>query len=117
MLDRIKGSLDPADLDGEDRSAYLRMVETLERGGLEALGREVGQFPASLEGLVRRAWAAPPPGIGDEVVDEVVARIRLDAVARRKRGIIAGLAEAERLGDRERVAALEAEWRELNGRQ
>jgi DNA primase len=114
--ERVAAALDPADLDGEDRAAYLRMVETLERGGLEALGREVAGFPAELEKLVRRAWAAPPPGIGDEVVDDVVRRIRRDAVARRKRGIIAGLAEAERLGDRERVAALEAEWRELNGR-
>jgi hypothetical protein len=65
---------------------------------------------------IRKAWAAPPPGIEDDVVDDVVRRISRTAMARRKRGIIAGLAEAERLGDHEKVAALEVEWRELSGR-
>jgi hypothetical protein len=115
-LERVRATLNLADLEGDDRLAYLHMVETLQRGGLEALGRELTDFPVELESLVRKAWAAPPPGVSDEVVDDVVARIARSAMARRKRGIIAGLAEAERLGDRERVAALEAEWRQLNGR-
>jgi hypothetical protein len=92
-------------------------VETLQKGGLEALGRELTDFPVELESLVRKAWAAPPPGVSDEVVDDVIGRIARSAMTRRKRGIIAGLAEAERLGDREKVAALEAEWRQLNGRR
>jgi DNA primase len=115
-LERVRASLNLADLEGNDRVAYLHMVETLQRGGLEALGREVGDYPAELEALVRKAWAAPPPGIGDDVVDDVIRRIARDAMHRRKRGIIAGLAEAERLGDHEKVAALEVEWRELSGR-
>ncbi|MBJ7599943.1 DNA primase [Candidatus Nephthysia bennettiae] len=115
VLERIRATLNLADLEGDDRVAYLHMVETLQRGGLEALGRELTGFPPELEGLVRKAWAAPPPSVSDDVVDDVVRRIARSARARRKRGIIAGLAEAERLGDRERVAALEAEWRQLNG--
>jgi hypothetical protein len=88
----------------------------LQKGGLEALGRDLADFPVELEGLVRQAWAAPPPGVSDDVVDDVVARIARSAVVRRKRGIIAGLAEAERSGDREKVAALEVELRQLNER-
>jgi DNA primase len=115
-LERVRATLNLADLEGDDRLAYLHMVETLQKGGLEALGRELAGFPVELESLVRQAWAAPPPGVSDEVVDDVVARIARSAVVRRKRGIIAGLAEAERLGDREKVAALEAELRQLNDR-
>jgi DNA primase len=115
-LERVRATLNLADLEGDDRIAYLQMVETLQRGGLEALGREVGNYPPDLEALIRKAWAAPPPGIEDDVVDDVVRRISRTAMARRKRGIIAGLAEAERLGDHEKVAALEVEWRELSGR-
>jgi DNA primase len=116
-LERVRATLNLADLEGDDRLAYLHMVETLQKGGLEALGRELTDFPVELESLVRKAWAAPPPGVSDEVVDDVIGRIARSAMTRRKRGIIAGLAEAERLGDRERVAALEAEWRQLNGRR
>jgi DNA primase len=116
-LERVRATLNLADLEGDDRLAYLHMVETLQKGGLEALGRELTDFPVELESLVRKAWAAPPPGVSDEVVDDVIGRIARSAVTRRKRGIIAGLAEAERLGDREKVAALEAEWRQLNGRR
>jgi hypothetical protein len=54
--------------------------------------------------------------VSDDVVDDVVARIARSAMVRRKRGIIAGLAEAERIGDRQKVAALEAELRQLNDR-
>jgi DNA primase len=116
VLERIRATLNLADLEGDDRVAYLHMVETLQKGGLEALGRDLPDFPAELESLVRQAWAAPPPSVDDEVVDDVIRRIASSARARRKRGIIAGLAEAERLGDRERVAALESEWKQLDGR-
>jgi DNA primase len=112
-LERVRATLNLADLEGDDRIAYLHMVETLQKGGLEALGKELTGFPAELESLIRKAWAAPPPGVSDEVVDDVIRRIARSAMARRKRGIIAGLAEAERLGDRERVTALEAEWSRL----
>lgn len=115
-LDRVLGILDPADLQEDDRAAYLRTVSALERGGLDALGQELAEFPAEEQGLIRRAWAAPPPALQDEVVDEVVRRIKRQARRRRILAIIDSLTEAERRRDRAQVEFLEAQLNELRER-
>src|SRR5262249_34483934 len=112
-LDRVLGILDPADLQEDDRAAYLRTVSALERGGLDALGHELAEFPPEEQGLIRRAWAAPPPALRDEVVDDVVRRIKKQARRRRILAIIDSLTEAERRRDRAQVEFLEAQLNEL----
>jgi hypothetical protein len=113
-LQRVRSRLRPEeDLDGDDRATYLRMVETLERGGLEALVRELAGYPAEEQDLVRRAWASPPPDVDDSVVDDVVQNLRRRSIKRRHRALRSELAEAERRGDGELVATLEAELRKL----
>src|SRR5262249_58365789 len=87
-LDRVLGILDPADLEEDERAAYLRMVSALEKGGPEALGRDLDQFPAEEQRLVRKAWAAPPPALDDAVVDELVGRIKDRPKSRRKHALI-----------------------------
>jgi hypothetical protein len=113
---RVLGILDPADLDEDDRAAFLRLVSALERGGLEGLDKELVEFTSEEQALVRRAWAAPPPAVQDEVVDEIVRRIRRQARRRRALVIIDRLTEAERCGDRAQVEALEAQLNELRER-
>jgi len=115
-LPRVLGILDPADLEDVDRAAYLRMVSALERGGLDGLGRELGEFPAEEQGLVRKAWAMPPPAAQDEVVDEIVRRIRRQAKRRRILAIADGLSSAERRGDRAQVEVLQSQLNELRER-
>ena len=110
---RVREQLPPEELDEVDRVAYLRMLETLGRGGLEALGAEISTYPEEEQGLVRKAWASPPPGDVDADVDEAVRRIRHKTVQNRHRALRSELADAERRGDRERVAVLEAQIREL----
>jgi DNA primase len=112
-IGRIQAALDPEDLGDEDRSAYFRIVGSLEKGGVEALNRELPSFPAEEESRVRRAWAAPPPRDDDEVVDDLIRRIRDQARQRRRRVIIRDLAEAEGRGDEAAVAALERQWQSL----
>ena len=112
-VDRVARQLEPEDLDEDERSTYARMVELLTRGGLQTLNRELGSFEEEEQDLIRRAWASPPPGIGDEVVDEVVLRLKRDALQNRMRAIMSGLVDAERRGDQGQVAVLEAEHREL----
>lgn len=114
-LERVLGILDPSDLVEDDRAAYLRVVEALQRGGLDGLGRDLGGFPAEEQDLVRRAWAAPPPGVGDQV-DDLVLRLRRDALYRRHREIKRHLTEAEQRGDRARVSVLEMQLKELSER-
>lgn len=106
---RVRDQLPPEELDDEDRVAYLRMLETLDRGGLEALSAAISTFPDEEQVLVRKAWASPPPGD----VDDAVRRIRQRAIQNRHRALRSELADAERRGDRERVGLLEAEIREL----
>ena len=93
------------------------MLETLQRGGFEALGREVSEYPEEEQDLIRQAWHNPPPSVDDALVDELVTRVRQEAAKKRRLAIISGLAEAERRQDRERAAALEAELRELTHRE
>ena len=115
-LSRVLGILDPADLQEDDQAAYLRMVSALERGGLDALGSELAEFPAEEQGLVRRAWASPPPSVDDEVVDKLVLHIKRDARRRQRLAIIDSLTEAERRRDRAQIELLEAQLNELKGR-
>jgi DNA primase len=114
-LERVLGILDPADLADEDRTAYLRMAEALERGGSEGLSGELDGMPAEVQSLVRRAWASPPPpsGTRNEVVDELIRRIRREARRRRVLAIADGLSSAERRGDRAQVEILQSQLNEL----
>ena len=115
-LERVLGILDPADLEDGDRAAYLRLVTALERGGLDGLGQELEGLTTEEQRLVRRAWAAPPPSVDDEVIEEVIRRIQRQARRRRALAMIDSLREAERRGDPARVAALQAQLKELRER-
>jgi DNA primase len=115
--ERVRARLKPDELEEDERGAYVRMLETLQRGGFEALGREVSEYPEEEQDLIRQAWHNPPPSVDDALVDELVTRVRHEAAKKRRLAIISGLAEAERRQDRERAAALEAELRELTRRE
>jgi DNA primase len=110
---RARAVLQVEDLDEEDRRTYLRMLETFERGGREALGTELTDYSEEEQDLIRRAWHNPPPRLDDEVVEDLVRRLRRDSLQNRRRGIISDLREAESRGDGERVAQLETELREM----
>jgi DNA primase len=112
-FDRVRTKITPDELDEEDRGIYVRMLETYERGGASGLEKELAGYPAEEQDLIRRAWAAPPPNVDEEVAVELAERIRLDHMRGRHSGIIRELSEAERGKDSERVARLEAEAREL----
>src|SRR5207245_9500087 len=89
------------------------MLESYERGGASGLEKELAGYPAEEQDLIRRAWAAPPPNVDEEVAMELAERIRLDHMRGRHSGIIRELSEAERGKDSERVERLEAEARKL----
>jgi DNA primase len=112
-FERIRTKLTPEDLDDEDRGIYVRMMETYDRAGASGLENELGNYPAEVQDLIRRAWAAPPPSVDGQVAEELVARLRLDRMKGRHSGIIRELSDAERGRESERVARLEAEAREL----
>jgi DNA primase len=112
-FERIRTKITPDELDEEDRGMYVRMLETFERGGAAGLEKELGDYPAEEQDLIRRAWAAPPPNVDDRLAEELVARIRLDRMKVRHSGIIRELSEAERGREADRVARLEAEASEL----
>jgi DNA primase len=109
----IRTSITPDELDEEDRGMYVRMLETFDRGGAAGLEKELGEYPAEEQDLIRRAWAAPPPNVDDKLAEELVSRIRLDRMKVRHSGIIRELSEAERGREADRVARLEAEASEL----
>jgi DNA primase len=115
-LERVLGILDPADLEDDDHGAYHHLVSALQAGALDRSGQELADLSAEEQGLVRRAWASPPPTVHDEVVDELVRRIRRQARRRRALAIIDSLTEAERRGDRAEVEVLEAQLSELRER-
>jgi hypothetical protein len=73
----------------------------------------LGGYPLEEQELIRRAWAAPPPSVDDDVAAELAERIRLDHMKGRHSGIIRELSEAERKQDTPGVARLEAEAQEL----
>jgi DNA primase len=112
-FDLVRTKITPDELDEEDRGIYERMLETYERAGVSGLEKELAGYPAEEQDLIRRAWAAPPPSVDDEVAVELAERITLDRMRSRRSGIIRELSEAERGKDSERVARLEAEAREL----
>jgi DNA primase len=112
-FDRVRTMLAPDELDEGDRGIYVRMLETYERGGVSGLEMELAEYPAEEQDLIRRAWAAPPPSVDDEVAVGLAERIRLDHMRARHSGIIRELSEAERGKDSELVARLEAQAAEL----
>jgi DNA primase len=112
-FEQVRTKITPEELDEADRGIYVRMLETYERGGESGLEKELGGYPAEEQDLIRRAWAAPPPSVDDEVAVELAERIRLDRMKSRHSAIIRELSEAERGRDTPGVARLEAEAREL----
>jgi len=112
-FERVRTKLRPDELDEEDRGTYVRMLETYERGGASGLETELAGYPPEEQDLIRRAWAAPPPSVDDEVAVELAERIRLDHMKGLHSGIIRELSEAESGKDSEGVARLEAKAREL----
>jgi DNA primase len=113
-FDRVRAMITPEELDEVDRGIYVRMLETYERGGASGLESELAGYPAEEQDLIRRAWAAPPPSVDDEVAVELAERIRLDRMKGRLSAIIRELSEAERGRDSARVTRLESEARELS---
>ncbi|MFI5283018.1 MAG: DNA primase [Candidatus Dormibacterales bacterium] len=113
-FERVRTKLTPEELDDQDRETYVRMLETYERGGADGLAAELAGYPAEEQDLIRRAWAAPPPNVDDEVAEGLANRIRLERMKSSLSGIIRALSEAERGLDAEKVARLEGEARELS---
>ncbi len=112
-FDRVRAKLTAQELDEDDRPIYIRMLESYERAGSTGLEADLAGYPAEEQDLIRRAWAAPPPNVDDEVAVELAERIRLEHMKGMQNGIIRELSEAERGRDSERVAQLEAQAREL----
>jgi DNA primase len=112
-LEQVRTKLTAQELDESDRAVFVRMLESYERGGPAGLEAELAGYPPEDQDLIRRAWAAPPPNVDDEVAVELAERIRLEHMKGMRSGIIRELSEAERGKDSERVARLEAEAREL----
>ena len=112
-FDRVRTRLTPEELDSGDRDVFIRMLGSYDRGGPAGLEADLALYPPEEQDLIRRAWAAPPPNVDDEVAVELAERIRLDNMKGMHSGIIRELSEAERGRDSERVARLEAEAREL----
>ncbi len=112
-FDGVRSRLTAEELDSDDRAVYVRMLESYERGGPAGLEADLAGYPSEEQDLIRRAWAAPPPNVDDEVAVELAERIRLEHMKGMHSGIIRELSEAERGRDSERVVRLEAEAREL----
>jgi len=112
-FERVRTNVTPDELDEQDRGIYVRMLETYERGGVSGLENELAGYPAEEQDLIRRAWAAPPPNVDDDVAEELAVRIRLDHMRALHSGIIRELSEAERGKDSELVTRLEAQAGEL----
>ena len=112
-FDRVRTKVTSEELDEGDRAIYIRMLESYEHGGPAGLEADLADYPPEEQDLIRRAWAAPPPNVDDEVAVELSERIRLEHMKGMHSGIIRELSEAERGRDSERVARLETEAREL----
>jgi hypothetical protein len=112
-LEKLRTKITAGELDEDDREVFVRMLGSYERGGAGGLESDLNSYPPEEQDLIRRAWAAPPPNVDDEVAVELADRIRLERMKGMHSGIIRELSEAERGRDSERVARLEAEAREL----
>jgi DNA primase len=112
-FDRVRDRIVPQDLDEGDQALFIRMLGSYERGGPDGLEADLAGYPPEEQDLIRRAWAAPPPNVDDEVAEDLADRIRLEHMKGMHSGIIRELSEAERGQDSERVARLEAEARQL----
>ena len=112
-FDRIRTKLTADELDEDDRPIFTRMLGSYESGGPNGLEADLADYPPKEQDLIRRAWAAPPPNVDDDVAVELTERIRLEHMKGMHSGIIRELSEAERGQDSERVARLETEAREL----
>ena len=112
-IEKLRTKVSAAELDEDDRGVFVRMLDSYERGGASGLEAELNSYPPEEQDLIRRAWAAPPPTVDDEVAIELADRIRLERMKGMHSGIIRELSEAERGRDSERVARLESEAREL----
>ena len=112
-FDRVRAKLTAHELDEGDRMIFTRMLGSYESGGPNGLEADLADYPPEEQDLIRRAWAAPPPSVDDEVAIELTERIRLEHMKAMHSGIIRELSEAERGQDSERVARLETEAREL----
>jgi DNA primase len=112
-FDRVRNAIAADEVDADDRPVFVRMLGSYDRGGPAGLERDLGGYPPEEQDLIRRAWAAPPPNVDDEVAIELSERIRLEHMKGRYSGIIRDLSEAERGRDSERVARLESEAREI----
>jgi len=110
----VRTKIDPDELDEEDKGTYQRMLETFDRSGPGGLDQELTDYPEADQNLIRRAWAAPPPNVEDDVAVELVERIRLDRMKGRRNAIIRELSEAERGRDPQLVGSLETALTELN---
>jgi DNA primase len=112
-VDRVRLMLTAQELDEDVRDIFIRMLDSYGRGGPAGLEADLAGYPAKEQDLIRRAWAAPPPNVDDEVAIELAERIRLEHMKGMHSGIIRQLSEAERGRDSESVARLESEAREL----
>jgi DNA primase len=112
-FERVRDAVRAEELDADDRAVFVRMLGSYERGGPAGLEHDLNGYPPEEQDLIRRAWAAPPPNVDDEVAVELAERIRLEHMKGRYSGIIRELSEAERGMDSERVARLESEAREI----
>jgi hypothetical protein len=112
-FDRVHARLTAEELDASDRAIYIRMLGSYERGGNAGLEADLADYPPEEQDLIRRAWAAPPPNVDDDLAVELTDRIRLEHMKGMHSGIIRELSEAERGRDSERVAHLETQAREL----
>jgi len=112
-FERVQAMLVPEDLDESERGIFVRMLGSYQRGGPAGLEADMAGYPTEEQDLIRRAWAAPPPNIDDEVAVELAERIRLERMKGMYSGIIRELSEAERGRDSERVGRLEAQAGEL----
>jgi hypothetical protein len=112
-FEQVRTKITAQELEEGDRGVFVRMLESYERGGPAGLEADLADYPTEDQDLIRRAWAAPPPNVDDEVAVELAERIRLEHMKGMHSGIIRELSEAERGRDSERVARLETEAREL----
>src|SRR5207245_683139 len=87
-FDRVRTKITAEELDADDRPVYVRMLGSYERGGPAGLEADLAGYPPEEQDLIRRAWAAPPPNVDDEVAVELADRIRLEHMKGMHSGII-----------------------------